>query len=244
MTFLRCAALSLWAAASCALSLAVAAAPAQAQSFRTWVSSAGNDADVCSVVLPCKTFSGAQSKTYEGGTINCLDAGSYGFITIDQGLTIDCTASFGGILQSGTNGIVINAPGKKVRLRGLELNGGVLGNPGFRGVRIQSASSVTIDDVFIHSHGGPGIEISPASGTVAVFINDSVLADNGNGAAAGIQVVPTGTALVRLSMDGVRILGTTGNALRLDSTGTAGLGILTIIENSTFSNSSGAGISA
>ena len=240
--------LAFWVAASCALSLSAAAAPAQAQVLlsRTWVSSDGSDLNPCTRDAPCRLFDSAMEKTADGGEVNCVDPGSFGTINITQGLTINCTGTLGSVANFSTlTGVIINAPGKKVKLRGLEIVGAPPLSLPARGIRIQSAASVTLDEVFIHNQtAGAGIEISPSSGTVFVFINNSVLADNGNGAAAGIQVVPTGTALVRLSMNGVQVLGTTGNALRLDSTGTAGLGILTIIENSTFSNSSGSGISA
>ena len=84
-----------------------AAAPAHAQS-RTWVSGVGDDINPCSRTAPCKTFSGAISKTAAGGEINCLDPGGFGAVTITKSITIDCSGTNGSILAAGTNGININ----------------------------------------------------------------------------------------------------------------------------------------
>lgn len=246
MKFVPYPTLSLWAAVSCAVSLAVGAAPAQAQQTRTWVSGAGNDANPCTRALPCLSFIEAHSKTNDGGQINCLDGGSFGPVIITKAITIDCTGTLGGVLNPMMTAVVINAgAGKAVKLRGLSINGSISFVAAQTGIQIQSAGSVTIENVFIENQRErAGIEIAPSTGTLVVNILNTVLTDNSSGPGAGIQVVPSGTALVRITMRNVQVLGTTGNAVRLDSTGTAGLGILAIIENCNFSNSSGAGISA
>src|SRR6201991_3337060 len=81
---------------------------AHAQATRTWVSGVGDDANPCSRTAPCKTFAGAISKTAAGGEINCLDPGGFGTVTITKSMTIDCSATLGSILASGTNGVNIN----------------------------------------------------------------------------------------------------------------------------------------
>ena len=55
----------------------------QAQT-RTWVSGVGDDLNPCSRTAPCKTWSGAFSKTAAGGEINALDPGGYGTLTIQK----------------------------------------------------------------------------------------------------------------------------------------------------------------
>src|ERR1044072_5652049 len=84
------------------------AAPAQAQATRTWVSGVGDDVNPCSRTAPCKTWAGAISKTAAGGMINCLDPGGYGTLTITKSITIKCYGTFGSILASGVNGVIIN----------------------------------------------------------------------------------------------------------------------------------------
>ena len=98
------------------------ATPAAAQATRTWVSGVGDDVNPCSRTAPCKTFAGAISKTAAGGEINCLDSGGFGGVTITKSITIRCVGVEGGVLVSGSNGIVINAAAAdRVVLDGLDL---------------------------------------------------------------------------------------------------------------------------
>src|SRR5580700_5420612 len=98
------------------------ASPAHAQAPRTWGSGVGDDVNPCSRTAPCKTFAGAISKTLAGGEIDCIDPGGFGALTITKSVTIDCTGTFGSVLVSGTNGIVISAAASDwVILRGVQL---------------------------------------------------------------------------------------------------------------------------
>src|SRR5438132_5517852 len=97
---------------------------AQAQATRTWVSGVGDDANPCSRTAPCKTFTGAISKTAAHGEINVLDPGGFGAVTITKATTIDSGSFNGGVLVSGTNGIIVNAAATDdVTLRGLDIDG-------------------------------------------------------------------------------------------------------------------------
>src|ERR1700732_4318531 len=82
---------------------------AQAQATRTWVSGVGDDANPCSRTAPCKTFAGAFSKTAAGGEIDVLDPGGFGAVTITKAITLSSEGFEGGVLVSGTNGIVVSA---------------------------------------------------------------------------------------------------------------------------------------
>ena len=106
----------------CAL---VLASQAHAQATRTWVSGVGDDANPCSRTAPCKTFAGAISKTATNGEISVLDPGGFGAVTITKAITIASEGSGeAGILASGTNGVIVNAPtGSMVYLRGLSIEG-------------------------------------------------------------------------------------------------------------------------
>ena len=86
------------------------AVSAQGQALRTWVSGVGDDANPCSRTAPCKTFAGAISKTAAAGEISVLDPGGFGAVTITKAITINGEGTLAGILNAGTNGIVINAP--------------------------------------------------------------------------------------------------------------------------------------
>src|ERR1017187_5167912 len=82
--------------------------PAAAQATRTWVSGVGDDANPCSRTAPCKTFPGAISKTAAAGEIDCLDPGGFGAVTITKSIAIVCDFTDGGLLNAGSNGVVVN----------------------------------------------------------------------------------------------------------------------------------------
>ena len=125
-----------------AVCLVVMASTAHAQATRTWVSGVGDDANPCSRTAPCKTFAGAISKTISGGEIDALDPAGFGAVTITKSITIDGNSTTAGILAAGTTGVVINAAGLDVTLRGLSINGA---GSGITGVRILAANKVYIE---------------------------------------------------------------------------------------------------
>jgi hypothetical protein len=125
----------------------VISVPAQALSDRTWVSGLGSDSGACTRAAPCATFQFALGQTNPSGVVNCVDAGSYGTLSINKAITILCEAGTGGILvASGGNGISIGAPATDVvTLRGLDLDG--LGG-GFIGITIIGAREVHIEKMY------------------------------------------------------------------------------------------------
>ena len=94
-----------------AVALMLSAAPAHAQTVRTWVSGTGDDSSpLCTRTLPCKTFAGAMAKTARDGEISVLDPGPYGSVLINKSITINGTpgAGYGSIIASQVNGVTIN----------------------------------------------------------------------------------------------------------------------------------------
>lgn len=173
--------------------LALAAAPANAQATRTWVSGVGDDVNPCSRTAPCKTFAGAISKTATNGEINCLDPAGYGTLNITKSITIDCGPyTMGGVLAANVNGFLINGAGIVVTLRGLTINGA--GTTTGNGIRILQAGAVNIDNVTIENFGGTGsngrgVTIETGGTGVRVTIQDSHFYNLNNDA---IHSQPTG----------------------------------------------------
>lgn len=178
------------AVALAATVLAATPNPAAAQATRTWVSGVGDDVNPCSRTAPCKTFAGAISKTAAGGEINCLDPGGFGAVTITKALAIICDGTGGGVLATGTTGIVVNAGDQdKVLLSGLDINGG---GSGTNGIRVLKAKSVIIRNSVIYAFSTPashGILVDgPATVTVAgssivhnsIGLSGKVLSGGGN----------------------------------------------------------------
>jgi hypothetical protein len=154
------------------------ASVAQAQATRTWVSGVGDDANPCSRTAPCKTFAGAISKTATNGEINVLDPGGFGAVTITKGLTISSECTEAGVLVSGTNGIVINAPTTDVvTIRGLDINGLTTG---LSGILIQQAKQVHVESCRIYQFTNADITMSVGS-AVAVDVKDTIMLGGGKG---------------------------------------------------------------
>lgn len=183
-----------------------AAAPAHAQSSRTWVSGTGDDSFTCARTAPCKTFSGAISKTSAGGEINCLDPGGYGVVTITKSITIDCSGTNGSILASGTQGIIINtdiASGMIVRIRGISINGTLTGT---KGISILGANAydnaISIENVVVDGFTTNGIVNSAKNGRF--LVKDTVIRNNYGSAFA---IAPSsGATTVKTTIDNVSTL--------------------------------------
>jgi hypothetical protein len=183
-----------WAAG---FALLLLAAPAQAQSNRTWVSAVGDDVNPCSRTAPCKTFAGAFAKTNAFGTISVLDPGGYGqLVAVNKSISVITDGAQAGILVSGTDAITISAgPNDVVRLHGLFIESVAQGGVG---IRIVSADAVYIDHCSIRGFK-IGISLGSA-GVTKVFLSDCSisLSDTGIQATQGQgEVVLDGVRLVR-----------------------------------------------
>jgi hypothetical protein len=207
-----------------------------AQATRTWVSGVGDDVNPCSRTAPCKTFAGAISKTAAGGEINCLDSGGFGAVTITKSITILCEGVVGGVLHSSTTGILINGAGVKVVLRGLDINGAPPTSPGTHGIRFLQGDSLVVDNTRIYGSGGAapngnGILIANSAGLAKIEVTDSVIMNNGTGTAgAGIQVAPTGSGSVDLSVSNTQLLNNVVG-LRADATTTSGVIDVSVVDS-------------
>jgi hypothetical protein len=195
-----------------------------AQMPHTWVSGVGDDVNTCGRTDPCKTFSGAISKTDAGGQISVLDPGGFGAVSITKSITIDGISRASGVLVTGVNGILINAgPADVVRLLHLQING--LANPLARspvGIRFNSGAALIIDDVLVHGFV-TGIETYVGK----TVVKHSLIAQNSS---FGVNVVG-GTVTMESSVltnNYIAAQAMTAGTLRLSNTdifnNTSGLG--------------------
>jgi hypothetical protein len=162
----------------------------QAQS-RTWVSGVGDDLNPCSRTAPCKTWSGAFSKTSAGGEINALDPGGYGTLTITKSITIDggTGSGWGSTLAAATNGFILNdsasgTPNTAIAtLRNLSINGA---GTGIRGIRFTAGKMLHIENCQIFGFKGSGINshgievnlTAAATGSQRVVIKNNIIREN------------------------------------------------------------------
>jgi hypothetical protein len=214
--------------------------PAFAQATRTWVSGVGDDVNPCSRTAPCKTFAGAISKTAAGGEINCLDPGGFGAVTITKAMTIDCHYTEGGVLAGG-NGITVNALSTDaVFLRGLDIFGV---NPPSNGVRFIAGGELHIEDCVIRRFNAAnsfGVSYQPSNSNARLYIVNTTIANNGNGATGGgILIQPTGGGTALTTLRNVRIRNNANIALRIDSTGDTGSFNTTMVDDVELSGNGG-----
>jgi hypothetical protein len=220
------------AVAAVAATVAVSS-PAAAQATRTWVSGVGDDVNPCSRTAPCKTFAGAISKTAARGEISCLDSGGFGGVTITKAIAIICDGVVAGVLAPSTTGIVINAASTdSIFLSGLDIHGG---GTGFRGVRYVSAASVHIHNSTIQKFegaGGVGISFAPAAAGNLVVTNTNILNNGGGGTGGGIEIVPTGSATSKVTLEGVQLGANANIGLRVDMAAATGGSVSISVEDS------------
>jgi nitrous oxidase accessory protein NosD len=164
------------------------------QATRTWVSGVGDDVNPCSRTAPCKTFAGAISKTAAKGEINAIDNGGFGAVTITKSITIKAGHNLGGVLTSGTNGIIVNAaPTDRVTLSGLDLNG--LANTSPSGIKVLRAGTVRVERTDVWGYNFAAVDFQPSNVGARLVVTDSRLYDNYSGTTTGSGVVvqPSGT---------------------------------------------------
>jgi hypothetical protein len=185
------------------IAMMLAAAPANAQATRTWVSGVGDDANPCSRTAPCKTFAGAISKTAPQGEINVLDPGGFGAVTITKAITISSESFEAGVLVSGTNGIVVAAGANDVvTLVGLDIEG--IGT-GLNGISVTSGLQVYVIKCRIHHFTQNGINMASSTSGAKLLVKDSFIFQNGtlnsNPLTGGVRI--GGTANVGSLIDTV-----------------------------------------
>ncbi len=224
------------------LAAAVALLPAavQAQATRTWISGVGDDVNPCSRTAACRTLAGAISKTAEGGEINSIDPVAAGTVAIAKAITIDLSATEGGVLNSGTTGVIVNAGADDdVVLRGLDIEGGGIVNPtcaanGLNGIRLVNARTLRVEHVSIDRQQTAGVQIAPNASDPKVVLDD---VDISNACSTAVNAAPVGAHAVdvlvhggTISNSGTAIQAADGARVRLTGTAIFGnaFGLVTV----------------
>jgi len=243
------------------LLLALAAPPGfGALAQRTFVSGTpiANDANPCSLALPCRSFGAAIAQTIPAGEVIVLDSAGYGPVTITQSVSIIAPAGvYAGIsVISPTNtiGVNVNAAGIKVLLQNLVING--LG--GSFGVQLTQGAELYVNNCTIANFTFAGI-YSIAAGS-KLYVKDTVVRDNVGPGGFGVWLAAGATAdLERVraasnGSDGIRVeLGAAATVKRsvMAKNASAGIGLVSLagqtaratIEDSLVSDNAGNGIS-
>ena len=159
---------------------------------RTFVASYGNDANPCTLPQPCRSFTAALVPTSAGGEIVVLDSAGYGPVTIAKSLTIVAPSGVhAGISVAAGDGIIVNAAGIEVTLRGLAISG----QGGGTGIRFLDGASLRIEHCEVSGMSGIGIR-AQSSGVLRV--EDTIVGDNGG---TGVSVDGGDATLVRVQSE-------------------------------------------
>jgi hypothetical protein len=224
---------------------------------RTFVASYGNDAQPCSIALPCRAFAAAIAQTQANGEVIVLDSAGYGPATISQAVSIIAPPGiYAGIsVTAGGPGMVVAAGSGKVTLRGLSINN-ITG--GTSGIAFTSGTSLYVDNCTVTNFPIAGIAASVAASS-SVFVTNSTFRDNGTGgvftATAGTLTISIENSMFGRNGTGLDFRdGTVGTVhFSTMSGGTTGLAAVpptagktaTIeVRDSTISDNSGAGVTA
>jgi hypothetical protein len=212
------------------------AAPARAQSIRTFVSVAGNDGNPCSITQPCRHFQAAVNATATGGEVDALDPGAYGSFAISHAITIEGQGWSYVAPPSNGAAITINAnAGDRINIRGVSLNG--IGVSGSSGIVFNTGGSLNVQNSVARNFAGSGIFFAPTT-TSQIFVSNTLLSDNG---ALGIAIDLTAVATVTGVLDRVVMENNGGAGL---SAATNGGTVNLTVGNSVAANNGGDGIAA
>ena len=160
-----------------AFAIASFAANALATIQRTFVASTGVDTNACSITAPCRGFAAAVAKTSANGEVIVLDSAGYGPVVISKSISLIAPPGiYAGVTVFSGDGIVVDAPGIVVVLRGLSING----QGGQSGINLLQGARLRIESCVISNMKGDGI-LHGADGSEMIVL-DTILRDNlGNG---------------------------------------------------------------
>ena len=189
------------ASVAIALSMLVATNAAATLPQRTFVASYGNDANSCSLTLPCRGFAAAVVQTLPGGEVVVLDSAGYGPVTIVQSVSIVAPAGvYAGItVTAGQTGVLINGAGVEVVLRGISFQG--LG--GDRGAHFVAGKFLEIDRCSFSGFSLEAVRAEPET-TLDLAIHDSSIARSGSGIwAATASILIERTTVLNSAQSGI-----------------------------------------
>lgn len=162
------------------LALTAGAAPASQRAFVSAISgSESNQASGCPATAPCRTFATAVAVVDAAGEVVAMDSGAYGAVTLTSSVSLTAAPGvYAGITAfAGANGVTVAAPGIRVSLRGLSING--MG--GSNGVLLSQGAALTLENCRISDFSLPGSAAVHLGSNASLRIVDTLLRDNDRG---------------------------------------------------------------
>ena len=178
---------------------------AQAQLFRAYVASDGNDANPCTLPLPCRLLPAALTAVASGGEIWMLDSANYNTATVTIGKSVSILAvpgAVGSVVAVGGPAISITAGSLTVALRNLVVVP-LVGGGGTDGISMTGASNLSIEDSLIANLPSRGVAVV---GTGNLKITRTIIRNNSSYAVAldnGPSATISGTQMLQNGNGGV-----------------------------------------
>jgi hypothetical protein len=185
----------------------VLSAAANAQLFRAYVASTGNDANPCTLPAPCRLLPRALTTVASGGEIWMLDSANYNAstVTIPKSVTfLAVPGVIGSVVATGGPALSISTAGLAVALRNLVIVP-LTSAPGTYGVQMTAASTLTIDGCLLANLQNNAVHVV---GPGTLSIANSIVRNNldyavwlENGAVADVS----STKMLNNAVGGVRV---------------------------------------
>ena len=169
----------------------LAATAANAQLFRAYLASDGNDANPCTLAQPCRLLPAALTAVASGGEIWMLDSANYNTATVAIAKSVSILAvpgAVGSVVAVGGPAISIAASSLTVALRNLVIVP-LPGGGGTFGVHMTGASVLTIEHSLIANLSSNGVYVA---GTGKVKVADTIIRNN-SAVAVALQNGASGT---------------------------------------------------
>src|SRR5262249_213426 len=159
----------------------------------------------CSLAAPCRSFAGAITQTNAGGEIVVLDSAGYGSVTINKSISINAPDGIGG-------GVTVTSATDAIRISGSVSDVGnlrgftlIVGGVGVGGVLFNSSGALNMQNCVIRGFTSTGILLVPG-GTATFNISDTIVSDIGS-SGNGITLQPSGTGTVTAVWNRVQAIG-------------------------------------
>lgn len=182
------------------LATVAVATAAQAQLFRAYLSSSGNDANPCTLPAPCRLLPAALNAVATGGEIWMLDSANYntGTVTVAKAVSILAIPGVVGSVAAtaSANGLVVSAPGGTVSLANLVFTS--LGN-GVNGLAFVAGGTLNVNQCEFRNMTSAGVSATAPGGILN--IRDAVFRDS----VGGLDI----SGSIRASIERVQVTGGT-----------------------------------
>ncbi len=175
----------------------LAAVVAEGQAPRTFVSSAGSDANDCSRSSPCRNFQRGHDAVAAGGEVVALDSAGYGAVNITKSVTITGEGVHAAATSpsGGGNVVTVNGAGITVILRNIHVQSHPTSVSG-SGIFARNFAVLHIEGCTVRA-SSTGLQFFPnsADGTLTrkLFIKDSIFRNNGGSGILLTNAADTGS---------------------------------------------------